>query len=103
MRWCRRWKNRVKGRDWYDMVWYLTHHPLLHLEHLEQRMRQSGHWQGEGSLTAEAFFDLLHQAIDTLNVDHARKEVEVFVRDPGILAVWSRDFFHDIVRRIRMG
>lgn len=100
---CRRWKNRVKGRDWYDMVWYLTHHPLLHLEHLEQRMRQSGHWQGEGSLTAEAFFDLLHQAIDTLNVDQARKEVEVFVRDPGILAVWSRDFFHDIVRRISVG
>ena len=19
---CRRWKNRVKGRDWYDLVWY---------------------------------------------------------------------------------
>jgi len=42
---CRKWKNRVKGRDWYDLVWYAANHPQLHLAHLEQRMRQSGHWQ----------------------------------------------------------
>ena len=99
---CRRWKGRVKGRDWYDLVWYVTHHPLLHLGHLEQRMRQSGHWQGEGPLMEEAFWGLLDQAIDSLNVDQARKEVEVFVQDPAVLAVWSRDFFHDIVHRIRV-
>jgi len=40
---CRRWKSRVKGRDWYDLVWYSAHHPQLHLGHLEQRMIQSGH------------------------------------------------------------
>ena len=99
---CRRWKDRVKGRDWYDLVWYVTHHPLLHLEHLEQRMRQSGHWQEKGQLTEAAFFRLLAEAIDRLDVDLARKEVEVFVREPGNLAVWSRDFFHDVVRRIRL-
>lgn len=99
---CRRWKDRVKGRDWYDLVWYVTHQPVLHLGHLEQRMRQSGHWAGEEPLTAEAFIGLTDEAIDTLNVEQARKEVEVFVRDPGSLAVWSRDFFHDIVRRIRV-
>ena len=99
---CRKWKDRVKGRDWYDLVWYVTHHPRLHLGHLEKRMRQSGHWQGEAQLNAEAFFRLLAHAIESLNVEQARKEVEVFVRDPGGLAIWSRDFFHDIVRRIEV-
>ena len=99
---CRRWQDRVKGRDWYDLVWYVTHHPVLHLGHLEQRMRQSGHWQREGPLTEMDFRGLLEQAIDDLNVEQARKEVEVFVRDPGGLAIWSRDFFHDVVRRISM-
>ena len=47
---CRRWKNRVKGRDWYDLVWYAANHPELNLPHLEKRMRQSGHWKGEASL-----------------------------------------------------
>ena len=99
---CRRWKDRVKGRDWYDLVWYVTHHPQLHLAHLEQRMRQSGHWREQGPLTAAEFFRLLAAAIDHLDVELARKEVEVFVRDPGNLAVWSRDFFHDVARRIRL-
>ena len=99
---CRRWKDRVKGRDWYDLVWYVTHHPLLHLAHLEQRMRQSGHWREQGPLTAAEFFRLLAAAIDHLDVELARKEVEVFVRDPGNLAVWSRDFFRDVARRIRL-
>ena len=99
---CRRWKDRVKGRDWYDLVWYVTHYPVLHLEHLEQRMRQSGHWQEKRPLTEAEFFRLLGAAIDHLDVELARKEVEVFVREPGNLAVWSRDFFHDVVRRIRL-
>jgi hypothetical protein len=53
-------------------------------------------------LTAAEFFRLLALAIDRLDVELARKEVEVFVREPGNLAVWSRDFFHDVVRRIRL-
>jgi beta-xylosidase len=43
--------GRVKDRDWYDLVWYAANHPQLHLSHLEQRMRQSGHWKNEGALS----------------------------------------------------
>jgi hypothetical protein len=28
---CRQWKSRVKGRDWYDLVWYAANHPQRHL------------------------------------------------------------------------
>lgn len=98
----RRWKNRVKGRDWYDLVWYITHHPDLHLAHLEQRMRQSGHWIGDDSLNPESFWTILHKTIDTLDVNQARREVEPFVKSADTLAIWSREFFHDIVSRIRL-
>lgn len=97
---CRRWKNRVKGRDWYDLVWYCTHHPRLHLSHLEQRMRQSGHWSGPARLDADAFLGLLTEGIDRLDVEQARTEVLPFVKPPQALAVWSREFFYDVVRRI---
>ncbi|ORJ54767.1 nucleotidyl transferase AbiEii/AbiGii toxin family protein [Geothermobacter hydrogeniphilus] len=98
---CRRWKNRVKGRDWYDLIWYCAHHPELHLAHLEQRMRQSGHWNGTASLSPDSFHDLLAGSIGRLDVDQARREVLPFVRNPEALAVWSREFFLDVVRRIR--
>jgi predicted nucleotidyltransferase component of viral defense system len=98
---CRKWKTRVKGRDWYDLVWYAANHPQLHLSHLEQRMRQSGHWKNEGALSADSFNTLMHDAIERLSVDQARREVEPFVSNPSSLEVWSRDFFKDVASRIQ--
>jgi hypothetical protein len=31
---CWKWPTRVKGRDWYDLVWYVGRHPQLRLKHL---------------------------------------------------------------------
>ena len=99
---CRRWINRVKGRDWYDLVWYCTNHPELHLLHLENRMRQSGHWQDSAPLDRDAFNALLHAAIERLDVNQARLEVASFVREPALLDIWSHRFFSDVVGRVRV-
>lgn len=98
----RKWKNRVKGRDWYDLVWYAANHPRLNLAHLEQRMRQTGHWSGDKNLSPVVFADLLFEAIDRLDVNQARKDVAPFVKDQQMLALWSHDFFQDVVSRIKV-
>lgn len=98
----RTWKNRVKGRDWYDFVWYAANHPQLNLDHLEQRMRQTGHWSGATGLSPSAFRELLRNAIDRLSVPQARNDVTPFVKDQQALALWSHDFFHDVARRIQI-
>jgi hypothetical protein len=97
----RKWKNRVKGRDWYDLVWYAANHPHLNLAHLEQRMRQTGHWSGDKNLSPVVFTDLLFEAIDRLDVNQARKDVAPFVKDQQMLALWSHDFFQDVASRIQ--
>ncbi len=97
---CRRWKNRVKGRDWYNLVWYAANHPELHLDHLRERMIQSGHWNPKDPLTKEKFQKLGEDAIDKLDVSQARKEVEPFVRNHESLEVWSKEFFRSVFRRI---
>jgi len=97
---CRRWKSRVKGRDWYDLVWYAANRPQLHLSHLEQRMIQSGHLKQDEPMNREKFFALTKEAVDKLDVNQARGEVEPFVKNPDALEVWSREFFQDVVGRI---
>jgi len=97
---CRGWKSRVKGRDWYDLVWYAANHPQLHLKHLEQRMIQSGHLKKMQRLTAEELSIIAEAVLEKLDVSQARREVEPFVKDPETLTVWSRDFFRDVIRRI---
>lgn len=97
---CRRWKSRVKGRDWYDLVWYAANHPQLHLSHLEQRMIQSGHLKSGEKISCYKFIALTTAAIDHLDVNQARREVEPFVKNPESLMVWSKEFFQDVVSRI---
>ena len=98
---CREWKSRFKGRDWYDLVWFAAYHPELRISHLEQRMRQTGHWKGLAPLTAGDLRDLLKKRIDKVDIDQIRREVESFVKDAAALAIWSKEFFLDVASRIK--
>lgn len=97
---CRKWKTRVKGRDWYDFVWFAANHPRLHLYHLEQRLRQTGDWTSPFPLDEDRFRQMLGESIDKLDVEQARKEVELFVRNPESISLWSHEFFHQVASRI---
>lgn len=98
---CRKWRKRVKGRDWYDMVWYTGHYPEVNISHLEIRMKQSGDYHDGNELTISKLLYHLHEAIDNLDIDLARNEVSRFVRDPRALDVWSKEFFQHAIRRIK--
>lgn len=97
---CRQWKGRVKGRDWYDFIWYISHYPELNLVHLEKRMRQSGHYKSESPLTLDSLTGLIYQVIEDINIDAARKEVSPFVSNARSLDIWSEEFFRAAVKKI---
>ena len=95
---CRKWRNRSKGRDWYDMVWYAGNHPQINLAHLEQRMRQSGDYPDSKPLTLERLNDFLNAAIDSVDVEMLKADVWPFLKDRQELDLWSRDFFRLTVK-----
>ena len=97
---CRGWRSRVKGRDWYDLVWYVSRGTRLDLAHLEARMRQSGHYDEETPLDADHLRHMLAGKIEDLDVDRARSEVERFLTDRSSVNVWSEDFFASVAGRI---
>ena len=97
----RGWKNRVKGRDWYDWVWYAARGTRLNLAHLEARMRQSESWSGNAVLTREDFMELLKDKIESLHVELAKRDVVDFLRDKDSVAVWSKPFFHQLADQLQ--
>jgi len=90
---CRKWQSSQKGRDWYDLAWYAGRHPQVNLRHLESRMRQSGNYTASEPLSIESLRDLLREAVERLDVDKVRSDVQAFVLDSRVLELWSRDFF----------
>jgi len=99
---CRVWGQRVKGRDWYDMVWYVGRAIPLQLSHLEARMRQSGHYASSTPLSRDILLDLLSQRIRSLNISSAQNDVQNFVQHPDSLSLWSHDFFLQVAERIQV-
>lgn len=99
---CRAWGNRVKGRDWYDMVWYIARGIPVHLSHLEARMRQSGHWKSTEALNEVDLRMLLQQRIHSLDIVSAHSDVQNFVRDQASLSLWSQDFFLQVTEKIKV-
>ena len=97
----RSWKSRVKGRDYYDYVWYIARTVPVRLNHLEQRLRQSGGWSGDRALQHADLLGLLRKRFATLDVVAAKKDVLPFLRDPAAVALWSPDFFESLLPRLK--
>ncbi|MBS0651720.1 MAG: nucleotidyl transferase AbiEii/AbiGii toxin family protein [Verrucomicrobia bacterium] len=97
---CRPYKVRAKGRDWYDLIWYVNKKFPLCLSHLEARMRQSGHYSSKEPLNRENFLKLLEDKIRNLNLDAARDDIRRFVQNPRELDGWSIEFFLSLLPQI---
>ncbi|MFA7256758.1 MAG: nucleotidyl transferase AbiEii/AbiGii toxin family protein [Kiritimatiellales bacterium] len=96
----RDWKSRVKGRDFYDFIWYISHDVPVNLPHLEARIVQSGNRQ-PGRLDLDAVQTLLRQRIESVDIRAAAEEVRPFLRDSRELALWSEDFFIDGAAKLK--
>ena len=85
----RNWKNRVKGRDWYDFEWYVRHGIPLDFKHLAERIRQFNNLE----ITKEVFMQLLKERLATANINQVKNDVLPFVKHPEELNIWSNDYF----------
>lgn len=96
---CRAWKNRVKGRDWYDFVWYVKKNVAPDISHLRQRLIQTGHWSEKKSLDLQSLNQLLLERIEHIDFEQAKDDVRPFVNDPDSLALWSKEFFTQLSKK----
>lgn len=96
----RKWKGRVKGRDWFDMEWYIRKGIPLNLDHLLIRSQDSGDWK-EKSMTKEQFMTLLQNKIQSVSFSSIRKDVVRFIPDDKVIEIWSPQYFSDLVQKMK--
>ena len=95
----RKWKRRIKGRDWYDVAWYITKRVPLDLTHLVERAKESA--PKADVSTPEKVIAAFDARIDAIDFDNARADVEPYVMDKSELDIWSAEFFRQMVRMIK--
>jgi len=100
---CRPPRDQVKGRDWYDFLWFVSRNTPVHLPHLQRRMEQTGDWSAKEELNLSRLHRLLRDKIAALDLARAKQDVSPFIKESSDLDAWSEDLFLAAVERIRCG
>ena len=97
---CRNWKTRIKGRDLYDFEFYIKNGSLLNLEHLQERMIQTGHLDKNEKLSIDKVKTLLKQKFNEIDFEKAKNDVLPFIDKVEKLILWGNDYFNYLVDRL---
>jgi predicted nucleotidyltransferase component of viral defense system len=96
----RKWKNRVKGRDWYDMEWYVKNGIPLNLDHFLLRALNSGDLNVE-KISKEEFLRLISNKIENISFNNIREDIVRFIPDDKVLDIWSAKYFKNLVDKMK--
>jgi predicted nucleotidyltransferase component of viral defense system len=98
----RNWKTRVKGRDFYDYVWYLKERTPVRLAYLREKAIQSGHIKSTDLQNLQQLKTIIQERIASVDLKQAKNDVLPFIKNPKDLDVWSQDFFSQITENIEV-
>lgn len=96
----RKWKSRVKGRDWYDFEWYIKKGIPLDVGHFLCRAKDTRDWEAE-FITREHILELLNHKIESLSFTNIKEDVIRFIKDENVLSIWSAKYFKDLVEKMK--
>jgi uncharacterized protein YqgQ len=92
----RSWKNRVKGRDFYDYTWFLANNIPVDLIYLTSRLKRSGQIAPDSLLTPEQLKEMLHTRFQKIDYNLAKQDAKEFLKNPQLVKIWSPEFFQTI-------
>jgi hypothetical protein len=97
-------REYVKGRDWYDFLWYTAQHTEVNYVFLSSALTQTGPWRGmEFQVDADWLRYELTTIINRIDWHRTADDVRRFVplREQPSLNVWSANLFLQQVAKIR--
>ena len=90
---CRSWKSRVKGRDLYDYVFYLSRNTQFNLPHLREKLIDSQYIDTNIIISCDDIKKMLIERFNEIDFEQAKEDVIPFIKDPSVLDIWSKEFF----------
>lgn len=90
---CRNYKNHVKGRDYYDYLFYIGKGSSFNLKYLENKLKNTGVIQKSEKLTLERVKEMLKSRFETVDYESAKKDVSIFISYKSILKLWKKELF----------
>ncbi len=107
----RKWKENVKGRDWYDFEWYVKKGVPMNLKHFIERAQGSGDLPAyaiasagrqDEKLNEQQFRKLLTDRINSVDMEKVKADAVRFIPDGTRLDIWSKKYFSDLSGHLKI-
>lgn len=92
---CRKY---IKGRDWYDFLWYVSKKITLNFKLLTSAVEQQGPWQGQQiEVTFNWLIEQMDKKIHEIDWKKTILDAKPFLSgtEKNTLSLWGKDFFLD--------
>ena len=98
---CREYKQHVKGRDYYDYLFYTGKGSPVNLIYLENKLKATGKISADSALTPEMVKKMLSDKFNTTDYQSAKEDVASFIKDTEGLKYWSPSLFISTLSKLQ--
>jgi hypothetical protein len=97
---CREYRGgRVKGRDFYDFIWYISRGVSPDLAYLKGKLCESGLWKLADDFLLDNLKTLLSKKFEATDWEKAKQDIAPFIKDSRELDLWSAEFFLSLLKK----
>jgi predicted nucleotidyltransferase component of viral defense system len=96
-------RDYIKGRDWYDFIWYVSRKSPINFSFLKFALEQKGPWEGQiMNIDKKWIIEQLSIKIKTIDWDNAKADVSRFLsaQENKTLELWSHAFFSAMIDKL---
>lgn len=91
---CREYKHRIKGRDYYDYLFYIGKGSAFNLKYLENKLKNTGGLiPDDETLSLKKVKELLYKKFESTDYKYAKEDVSNFIDNKEGLDIWKKELF----------
>ena len=97
---CRKY---VKGRDWFDLIWYISKKAQINYKFLSNALFQAGPYKEKKiNINNKWLIKHLREKIDLIDWKRVRFDIEFFLKseDRKFIENWNKDLFHGMLKKL---
>lgn len=97
---CRNYKNTVKGRDYYDFLFYVKNRIKPNMNYLKNKLVESGKIKEDIDFNTDVLKAMLKQRFEITNFDQVKKDAMRFVFKNEDLSYYCKELFMQMVDKL---
>ena len=99
---CRDYQRHVKGRDYYDYLFYIGKGAKINLPYLENKLKNTGGIiRDDEILTLDRVKELLEDKFSNVDYESAKEDVSNFIENKESLNIWKKELFLSTVESLK--